>query len=149
MCVLLVILLAAVFTDYRYGKIPNWIILFGIMSGLLISFIHEGFLCCLEKMGAIILPVVLLYPVFAFGGIGAGDIKLFSVTGSFLGIKGVISSLIFAFIVGAIISLIKIIRFQFLKNLISKKSSTVFPKNKIHFAIAVFLGVMIYIGGIF
>lgn len=149
MCVLLLILLAAVFTDYRYGKIPNWMILFGIISGLFISFMNEGILFCLEKVGAVFIPVLFLYPLFLIEGIGAGDIKLFSVVGSFLGIKGVFISLIFAFVVGAIISILKLIKVQIIKKDIFHRKSIIFPKNKIHFAIAVFLGVMIYIGGIF
>ena len=50
MIVLLLILLAAVYTDYRQGKIPNWIIIFGIISGLIISFLHGGISILLEGL---------------------------------------------------------------------------------------------------
>ena len=43
MIVLLLILLAAVYTDYRQGRIPNWMIIFGFISGLVIRFLHGGF----------------------------------------------------------------------------------------------------------
>mgnify|MGYP003402813339 FL=1 len=109
---LLLILLAAVYTDYGHGKIPNWIIVFGILSGLFTSFIKGGYISLLEGLGAMILPVLLLYPVFVIGGIGAGDLKLFSVVGSFLGFRGVLISLIIAFFIGSIISIVKMIRFH-------------------------------------
>lgn len=179
MIVLLLILLAAVYTDYRQGRIPNWMIVFGILSGLFICFLHGGVGSFLEGLGGIILPVVLLYPAFMIGGLGAGDLKLFAVVGSYLGIKGVLISLIFAFVTGAIISLVKMIRFHNFKERIyylfsymidiflkgkwrlyetvegisSGEESTSenfsnFPKHKIHFALPIFFGVVVYIGGI-
>ena len=104
MIVLLLILMAAVYTDYRQNRIPNWIIVFGIVSGLLISFIHNGIGQMCEGLLGMILPVVLLYPVFMIGGLGAGDIKLFAVAGSYLGIKGVTISFIVAISLDSIVS---------------------------------------------
>ena len=112
MIVLLLILIAAVYTDYKQNRIPNWISIFGVLSGLIISFIHGGVSQCLEGMGAMILPVLVLYPIFKIGGMGAGDLKLFAVAGSYLGIQGIIISFVIAFITGAIISLLKMMFFQ-------------------------------------
>lgn len=112
MIVLLLILIAAVYTDYKQNRIPNWISIFGVLSGLLISFIHGGVSQCLAGMGGMILPVFVLYPIFKIGGMGAGDLKLFAVAGSYLGIKGITISFIIAFITGAIISLLKMLFFQ-------------------------------------
>lgn len=179
MIVLLLILLAAVYTDYRQGRIPNWIILFGVISGLLISFLHGGIGFFLEALGGMFLPVVLLYPAFVIGGLGAGDLKLFAVVGSYLGIKGVLISLIIAFVVGAIVSLVKMIRFHNFKERIyyffsyvtdiffkgkwklyemtegetsdgrdTTENSLDFPKHKIHFALSILLGVVVYVGGV-
>ena len=178
MIVLLLILMAAVYTDYRQNRIPNWIIVFGIVSGLLISFIHNGIGQMCEGLLGMILPVVLLYPVFMIGGLGAGDIKLFAVAGSYLGIKGVTISFIVAFVMGAIFSLVKMLRFHNFKERIyyffsymadiflkgkwrlyeisdgqafevnEPDDSSNFPKHKIHFALPIFLGVIVYIGGV-
>lgn len=178
MIVLLLILLAAVYTDYRQGKIPNWIIIFGIISGLIISFLHGGISILLEGLCGMVLPVILLYPAFFVGGLGAGDLKLFAVVGSYLGIKGMIISLIIAFLLGAIISLMKMIRFHnfkeriyyffsYMADIVFKEkwrlyemmggevfnekddagNSLNFPTHKIHFALPIFLGVAVYIGG--
>lgn len=179
MVVLLLILLAAVYTDYRQKRIPNWIIVFGITSGLVISLLHGGIGLLCEGIGGMILPVILLYPAFAIGGLGAGDLKLFAVAGSYLGIKGITNSIIIAFVLGAMISLVKMIRFHNFKERIyyffsyvtdiflkgkwrlyeltdgqaldeSKVSddSLDFPNHKIHFALPILLGVVIYIGGV-
>lgn len=176
MIVLLLILLAAVYTDYRRGCIPNWIIVFGVISGLFESFIGGGVETFLLGIVAMILPVVILYPVFMIGALGAGDLKLFSVIGSFLGIRGVLISLCIAFVIGAVISIIKIIQvhnfkeriyyfFSYIADLVRsgqiklyetklneefiKNSSHNFPDHKIHFALPIFLGTVTYIGGIF
>ncbi len=110
MIVLLVILVAAVFTDYNRGKIPNWTILFGIGSGLFHCFICNGISLLPDRVLGMIIPIILLYPVFAIGGLGAGDLKLFAVVGSHLGTKGVLISFCMAFLFGALFSIIKIIR---------------------------------------
>lgn len=179
MIVLLLILIAAVYTDYRQNRIPNWIVVFGIISGCIISFIHGGVGQVLEGLLGLVLPVIILYPVFMIGAIGAGDLKLFAVVGSYLGIKGITISFIIAFIVGAIISLVKMLCFHNFKERIyyffsymadvllkgkwrlyenaerkagnqqyAGEDSFKFPKYKIHFALPIFLGVIIYMGGI-
>ena len=167
------ILIAAVYTDYRQNRIPNWIIIFGLISGCFISYMYGGIGMLLEGLLGIVLPIVLLYPVFVIGGMGAGDLKLFAVVGSYLGIKGITISFISAFIVGATISLVKMICFHnfkeriyyffsYLSDLFLKgkwqlyetqtgqnlNESLEFPKHKIHFALPIFLGVAIYLGGI-
>ena len=173
MIALLMILIAAVYTDYRQNRIPNWIIVFGLISGCFISYIYGGIGMLLEGLLGMVLPIVLLYPVFVIGGMGAGDLKLFAVVGSYLGIKGITISFVSAFIVGATISLVKMLCFRNFKERIyyffsylsdlfiegkwqlyetskgqSSEESLEFPKHKIHFALPIFLGVAIYLGGI-
>ncbi len=174
MIVLLVILLAAALTDYKRGKIPNWMIVFGIMSGLFYSFYGSGFLYLPDNLLGVVLPVVLLFPAFAIGGLGAGDLKLFAVVGSYMGVQGVLISLCFAFVIGAVFSFIKMLRyhnfkerifyfFSYLSDIFLKgkwqlyealepdvfhgREPIHFPKHKIHFAPAIFLGVLAYMGG--
>ena len=172
MIALLMILIAAVYTDYRQNRIPNWIIVFGLISGCFISYIYGGVGMLLEGLLGMVLPIVLLYPVFVIGGMGAGDLKLFAVVGSYLGIKGITISFVSAFIVGATISLVKMMCFHNFKERIyylfsyltdlflkgkwqlyetskgqSSEESLEFPKHKIHFTLPIFLGVSIYLGG--
>ncbi len=176
MIVLLLVLLAAVYTDYRRGIVPNWMIVFGIVSGLFESFINCGLDGFLFGIAAAVLPIVLLYFVFMIGALGAGDLKLFSVVGSFLGIKGVLVSLCIAFVIGAVISIFKMIRYHNFKERIyyffsyvadiaksgkwtlydtklnedsTKNSLENFPEHKIHFALPILLGTILYVGGIF
>lgn len=176
MIVLLLILSAAVYTDYRRGIVPNWIIVFGIVSGLFKSFINGGLEGFLFGIAATVLPIVLLYVIFMIGALGAGDLKLFSVVGSFLGVKGVLVSLCIAFVIGAIISIIKMIRYHNFKERIyyfisyiadvvrsgkwtlydirqnensTKSLSEDFPKHKIHFSMPILFGTILYMGGIF
>ena len=176
MIVLLLILMAAVYMDYRQNRIPNWMVIFGIISGFVISYVHGGIGTVLEGFLGMFLPIIFLYPLFMIGAIGAGDLKLFAVAGSYLGIKGITISFMVAFMVGAIISLVKMLRFHNFKERIYyffsymadillkgkwklyeesggqakiqvEEESTKFPNYKIHFSLSILLGVMFYIGG--
>ena len=61
----------------------------------------------ISSIPSVLFPILLLYPFFKIGGIGAGDIKLLSVTGFYLPFHRTLSCLFLAFSIGAILSLIK------------------------------------------
>lgn len=107
---LLIITLLAVFHDLKSYKIKNYIIIIGITTGLSFNFIEVGFQGMYYYLFAIILPVIVLFPLFLIKGLGAGDIKLFSVVGSFLGISHCFKVIIFSFLVGGFLSLIYLIK---------------------------------------
>lgn len=108
------LLLLAVITDLKSSKISNHLILIGIITGILFD-VYEY-----ERSGVslwlpgILLPVILLFPLFLFKALGAGDIKLFSVIGSFYGAAYVVKSMAAAFLLGAVISLIYLIKYKIL-----------------------------------
>ena len=54
-------------------------------------------------------PILLFYPIFKIGGIGGGDIKLFSLLGIYLAFWQLIYSILLTFIISAILSLIKMV----------------------------------------
>lgn len=97
---------------------------------------------------------------------GAGDIKLFSVIGCYLSIKDMLICLVFAFLLGAFLSLIKMIihknlfsRMQYLAIYIQKSihSSEVVLYHKgtpdknsvIPFSIPILISVFLHWGGIY
>lgn len=59
-----------------------------------------------------ILPILLLGILFLFRVLGAGDIKLFSVIGGFFGPQFVLRTIVTAFFIGAVLSVIQLIRYQ-------------------------------------
>lgn len=60
----------------------------------------------------VITPLLLLFVLYAFRMIGAGDVKLFIVIGGFIGNALVIQSIFIAFIIGAIMSVFKLIKYK-------------------------------------
>jgi len=82
---LLVLLTIATFDDFIEHRIPNVVVVWGIVLALGIGGLtgsHAGFL---SAMGGLILGGVLLLPFYLMGGMGAGDVKLMAMAGAFLG----------------------------------------------------------------
>lgn len=102
------ILIVVSFTDLIHNIIPNKLLLIAFILGILLIFIQNiSFLNAVLGMlaGGITLFIMGLVPKT----IGGGDIKLMFVLGLFLGVRKVMYSLMFSFILAAIISLILLV----------------------------------------
>lgn len=102
------ILIRAVYTDTKDGKIENRIILMGLFLGLTLSFGEGGMQEVLEgiKMAGIILAG--LFFLFVVKGLGGGDIKLFCVLAVFFP-KQIISVVMVSFFIGAVMAIGKML----------------------------------------
>lgn len=121
------LLLAAVREDFKSYKIPNYLIVTGITASFVLHMAEHGFLSILFWVPGILLPFLLLFPLFVIRVVGAGDIKLFCVIGSFYGAEFAIRTILSSFLAAAVFSIIYIIRkkqiqkrFLVLKNYILK-----------------------------
>lgn len=81
---LFIFLLGAVGYDIDYRRIPNFWNLFGILSGLTISCMESGVYGGIFSLFGIVLPLAVLFVFFIWRILGAGDIKMLSVIGSFV-----------------------------------------------------------------
>ena len=106
---LILILLAAVYWDYRKGVIPNRLIILGFVLGLLRLIIQKEIYGLILHLPGIMVPILLFYPIFKIGGLGGGDIKLFSLLGIYLSFWQLIYSILLTFIIGAFFSLLKMV----------------------------------------
>lgn len=66
-----------------------------------------------------ILPILILFPLFLLKVLGAGDIKLFSVVGCYLGTSNLMQVMITSFFIGGVLSILYIIRTKSLYKRIS------------------------------
>lgn len=107
--ILITLLSVAAMLDLFYAKIPNWIILSGLISALIIPLYSVGVSGIGKYFAGMMIPLLTGVIVFEFGVLGAGDIKLFSVIGAFLGVRGVLGSFCAAVLIGAIEGGFKII----------------------------------------
>ncbi len=80
--ILIVFSLIAGYTDYKYGKIFNWTNFSLFFIGIIIS-VYEHYL--LSAIGGIVIAFILMFPFFATGGMGAGDVKFAMATGAVVG----------------------------------------------------------------
>lgn len=109
---LIFLLLLAIHMDIVSYKVKNHLILSGVILGLMIQLYEVGWFGIVVWLCGVIAPIILLFPLFLIKGLGAGDIKLFSVIGGFYGVSFVLKSIITAFIVAAIISIIYLIKYN-------------------------------------
>jgi prepilin peptidase CpaA len=91
------ILLTAAITDLKRRRIPNRLTFAAMAAGLIAQAGHDGWLGAVSSLAGITLGLGLLLPVYAMGGMGAGDVKLLGAVGGFLGPGGVVT----AFLVSA------------------------------------------------
>lgn len=112
MTCLVCLLLLAVIMDLKSYKISNYLILTGVFTGFIFHLFEHGRAGISLCFFGMIVPIVILFPLFIIKALGAGDIKLFSVIGSYMGIIYVFKSIAAAFIIGAVMSLIYLIRYR-------------------------------------
>ena len=169
--VLVLLLSAAAVLDFYRGKIPNILIVTGCCYGMVHLWYHQDIL---RALPGIIFPVMVLFPLYKIGTIGAGDIKLLSMLGFYFSFMETLFCIFLAFVLGAVISMISFIRyenffermtylFSYLKEcfdigrlryyyLDSKGkqiSHSAEDKSKIHLAIPIFFSVLLHMGGVF
>jgi prepilin peptidase CpaA len=95
---------AAVFWDLRNRRIPNSVTITGLILALFMSLILKDLPITAALSGAG-LALILSFPLFALGGIGAGDAKLFTAVGAFVGPMGVLAVIIYGGLVGGALAL--------------------------------------------
>ncbi|MCZ0703144.1 prepilin peptidase CpaA [Natronobacillus azotifigens] len=101
--VLILFLFFAFYFDVKYKQIPNKLNVLGVSIGFILFIITDGlsgFGSALLGMLVVFLIMLLLY---AFKGVGAGDVKLFAAIGAITGIEMSLYILFYAVIFAGII----------------------------------------------
>ena len=155
MIVAYILLLIAVVMDVRSMKISNRLILIGLACSFVRRYFCDGMGGFLTGLILISLPVIFLYLLFLAGALGAGDIKLFSLIGGFINFKELMWCIGFAFLFGALFSLLKMLYLKtffksmkhvsrYLKNIMQGDVHKYQPESltdgNIHFSIAILCG---------
>ena len=165
---LILLLLLAALADLKTDRIPNGFVLLGIAIGVLGSLWHDSDIR--QTAVSMFLAFLLLYPLFKIGAMGAGDVKVFMMIGSFVGARELLMIVILSFMIGALCSLIKLLSehngrermyyfLSYMSEVIKKRQWKIYGEhtaqdnkrystNKIHFTIPVLFSVALRIGGI-
>ena len=104
--VLFVLLIYATVRDLTTDRIDNRLILSGLCLGTGMRLLTEGPTCLVAVFGNILFPVVVLYLFYLVGALGAGDIKLFSLIGSFVQFKTLVIAMGVSLVCGAMEALV-------------------------------------------
>ncbi|MBQ9631489.1 MAG: prepilin peptidase [Lachnospiraceae bacterium] len=132
--IVLLLLGAAVLSDLKTEKVPNRLILAGYALGALYRIHAPPELAYF--VWDIVYPIALLYPLYLARGLGAGDIKLFSVLSVFYPFSILIQIMIFSLYVGA---------GQAACRLAYARVFHKEYKNYIHYTICILLAYLIYL----
>lgn len=111
---LLGLLLRAVWTDVRSRRISNGLVLTGLLAGFALQglatpgaglFTHPfGGQGLLHATGGMLTGLGMLLPMYAMGAMGAGDVKLMGMIGTFLGPQDVIGAMLASAIAGGVLA---------------------------------------------
>jgi prepilin peptidase CpaA len=100
---------AAGIWDLVQRRIPNALVVSGLVLGVGIRFIVSDHSLITGLLGAG-LALALTFPLFALRAMGGGDVKLFAVTGMFLGPTGFFAALLLSALAGGAIGLFAALR---------------------------------------
>lgn len=162
---LILLTVTAVFLDFRYDRIPNWLILSGLAIGWCVQLIQNGTLGILWFLGGAGLPVLAGALIYYFRMVGAGDIKLLSAAGCFMGPGNAAACMVFSVLAGGAFAVLLVWkhhnlmeRIQYFCSYVTEMSvsgkwkpylSEENKEGRIHFSIAVLAAVLLYAGGVY
>jgi prepilin peptidase CpaA len=106
---LFVLLAAAVAIDVKNHRIPNFLLLPALSLAVMLHIVSGGIDGLITAAGGLTLGFAMLLPLYAIGGMGAGDVKLLGVVGSFLGPWGAVVAGLATMMAGAVFGITVIV----------------------------------------
>lgn len=101
--ILIILLLAAAFFDVTKNKIPNFLTFPVICAGIILNIIVNGFSGFLFSLYGFFFGLAIFFIPFAFGLMGAGDVKLMAAVGTLKGFRFTVISTFFSSVAGLIV----------------------------------------------
>ena len=103
--VVLGIALVAVICDLRSRRIPNVLTFGAALAALIYGTLDGGGPGLMQALTGWFLAAALFFPLFALGGMGAGDVKLLAALGAWLGPADAVYLAIFASMAGGVVGI--------------------------------------------
>jgi len=105
LAVLLALLVLAAALDVRSLRIPKLLTVGGTVLGLALSVWASPPLGMAGSLAGLALGLALMLPFYAMGVMGAGDVKLMAMAGSFLGPGSTLQAVLFVWLTGGLLAL--------------------------------------------
>jgi prepilin peptidase CpaA len=103
--VVCVLLIWAAYIDGKQLRVPNWLTFPMVLSGLIYSTWVGGWEGLGDGLLGMLVGLATLLPLYAVGGMGAGDVKLMAGMGAWLGAAVTWNAFVVSVIVGGVMAL--------------------------------------------
>jgi prepilin peptidase CpaA len=90
-------------------KIPNWLSLALMLSGLIGNAVAVKGLSLSDSGAGLIVGLLLMLPGYVFGSMGAGDVKLMAAIGAVLGFTPIVDVVIYSYLVMFVLAVLFVI----------------------------------------
>lgn len=155
--------LGAVVSDLRRQSVDNLWVILGWLAGITSRVIREGAPGIVSFLAGAVFPIAVLWVLFLFRALGAGDLKTLSVVGGLLGLRAGAAVMGWAFLAAAALSLaILVIErsfvqrfayfFRFIRRTVVTRQRAPYRRSataqtELHFTVPVLMGAMLVTGG--
>lgn len=102
-------LIVAAVIDGFQRRVPNWLTFPLAAGGLALAGLYGGGSAFLAALGGLGLGLLLLLPLYAIGGMGAGDVKLLAALGAWTGAVTLFWSFTTGVVIGAVIAVVMVL----------------------------------------
>jgi prepilin peptidase CpaA len=99
-----------IYYDVRYRRIPNPFVLATLISGLTMNIAFGGLDGAVSSLGGCTFAFILMFMLHVFGGMGAGDVKLFAAIGSIIGSHLVLPTFLVVVLTGGLLATVSVLR---------------------------------------
>lgn len=99
---LLLMLALATFSDIKERKIPNALVIFGLLYSLFFQYILSGMAGGFDWILGVSVGFLCFIPLYVLRGMAAGDVKLMMAVGGFLGFPLIIKAVLYVFLSGGV-----------------------------------------------
>ena len=99
------LLILACVSDLRARRIPNTLVLVTAAVGALLAVAGGDWVAGLARAGGgLVTGLAIWFPFFAFGMLGAGDVKLFAAAATFLGARAAVEGALYTALYGGLLA---------------------------------------------